>query len=674
MIKPGGWIKRVVTIVVLAMPVLSAQGQITMESLLREMTDLTALTRYPDPAYTVKQFSSYDRKSTDPAVPTDENWFANADRGQHLRTEERNGATEWVLMDAEGPGAIVRFWSANPADAGIVRIFLDGNADPVIEMPLTDMLGGSAAPFVQPIAGERSRGWNSYLPIPYARQCKVTTSQPDFYYQINYRTYEAGTRVRSYSPSELDVAMPLIEAAAAKLASPDTLALPDLPKHVAKRIDHALAPGQSVVEPVEAQGALYSIRVSVDAADLETALRGCLLEIRFDGQAQASVVCPLGDFFGTAPGPNPYASLPLGVKEDGSLYCCWVMPFQQNAELRFTNTTEAPLSFTGDYVLGSYEWDDRSMYFHTTWRSEYPIATRPRQDWTFVDIDGKGRFVGDMLHVTNPVKGWWGEGDEKIYVDNEHFPSHFGTGSEDYFGYAWCSNLPFTHAYHNQPRCDGPGNFGQTCVNRFHIIDNIPFSQAFRFDMEVWHWNECEIAMAATSYWYALPGASHGGPALDTAQLKVVAPPPPPEAKVVKGALEGESLKIVERTGGDAVIQSSDAWEWSCEQQLWWRDGKPGDRLTVEFPVEKAGRYDVRAVFTKAVDYGIFRLLINGAEIDPARDFYNNGVVATPEESIGTFDLKAGENTLTAEIVGANADAVPAHMFGLDYLLLKPVE
>ncbi|MCL4695371.1 MAG: DUF2961 domain-containing protein, partial [Candidatus Hydrogenedentes bacterium] len=310
-----------------------AQGQVTMDSLLGEMTDLTALTRFPDPAYTVKQFSSYDRRSLDPAVLTDENWFANGDRGQHLRQEERDGATEWVLMDADGPGAIVRFWSANPADAGIVRIYVDGNAEPAIEMPLTDLLGGTAAPFVKPIAGERSQGWNSYLPIPYAQHCKVTTSQPDFYYQINYRTYADGTRVRSYSERERERTADLVESAAAKLASPADLRLPDLPKQVAKRFEHALEPDASGTEPVQAPGALYALDLRVEADDLEAALRGCLFEITFDGLPDASVVCPLGDFFGTAPGPNPYASLPLGVNEDGTLYCRWVMPFQHGAEL-----------------------------------------------------------------------------------------------------------------------------------------------------------------------------------------------------------------------------------------------------------------------------------------------------------------------------------------------------
>ena len=47
----------------------------------------------------------------------------------------------------------------------------------------------------------------------------------------------------------------------------------------------------------------------------------------------------------------------------------------------------------------------------------------------------------------------------------------------------------FTHAYHAQPRCDGPGNYGRTSVNRFDIIDRIPFTKDFKFDMELWHWH-----------------------------------------------------------------------------------------------------------------------------------------------------------------------------------------
>ena len=45
---------------------------------------------------------------------------------------------------------------------------------------------------------------------------------------------------------------------------------------------------------------------------------------------------------------------------------------------------------------------------------------------------------------------WWGEGDQKIFVDGESFPSTFGTGTEDDYGYAYGSNRPFAGPYHAQ--------------------------------------------------------------------------------------------------------------------------------------------------------------------------------------------------------------------------------
>ena len=55
-----------------------AAGKITMENLLRQMTDLSLLAEFPDPPYVTRQFSSYDRASE---APGKESWFANDDHG-----------------------------------------------------------------------------------------------------------------------------------------------------------------------------------------------------------------------------------------------------------------------------------------------------------------------------------------------------------------------------------------------------------------------------------------------------------------------------------------------------------------------------------------------------------------------------------------------------------------
>ena len=43
-----------------------------------------------------------------------------------------------------------------------------------------------------------------------------------------------------------------------------------------------------------------------------------------------------------------------------------------------------------------------------------------------------------------------------MYVDGETFPSHFGTGTEDYYGYAWGRYEPWiNHPFVAQPIGDG---------------------------------------------------------------------------------------------------------------------------------------------------------------------------------------------------------------------------
>src|SRR5262245_45602494 len=57
----------------------AAAGEITLRGLLEEMVDLERLAELPDPPFTTRQSSSYDRASKSP--DQGEAWFANADQG-----------------------------------------------------------------------------------------------------------------------------------------------------------------------------------------------------------------------------------------------------------------------------------------------------------------------------------------------------------------------------------------------------------------------------------------------------------------------------------------------------------------------------------------------------------------------------------------------------------------
>jgi putative membrane-bound dehydrogenase-like protein len=161
-------------------------------------------------------------------------------------------------------------------------------------------------------------------------------------------------------------------------------------------------------------------------------------------------------------------------------------------------------------------------------------------------------------------------------------------------------------------------------------------------------------------------------------QVVLSGPASPIDAKTgkVPGAIEGEAMKIVEKTGGTAASQNMGGFKadrWSGNDHLWWTGAKPGDKLSLEVPVEKAGTYDIEIVLTRARDYGVARISIDDKVLDPAFDMFNNPeVITTGVLSFGMNELPAGNHRITFEIVGANPEAVKSYMLAVDYVRLVP--
>jgi len=167
-------------LLIFSTPGIAQQANISFHSLLNEMINRDAIAHYPNPYYTMQQFSSYDR---DAKKPGNLNWFSNWDRTQFIRTENKNGHTEYVMMDADGPGAIVRFWmtfAGEGAGQGILRIYFDGEKKPTIKGNAMDILSGGSlvgmplSMSVSPKTEYKMRGHNLYLPLPYGKHCKIT--------------------------------------------------------------------------------------------------------------------------------------------------------------------------------------------------------------------------------------------------------------------------------------------------------------------------------------------------------------------------------------------------------------------------------------------------------------------------------------------------------------------
>jgi hypothetical protein len=180
----------------------------------------------------------------------------------------------------------------------------------------------------------------------------------------------------------------------------------------------------------------------------------------------------------------------------------------------------------------------------------------------------------------------------------------------------------------------------------------------------MWHWMETESRFSTTSFWYQSPRDRRSEPLLDPSKMELLPIFGPPG---VRGAIEGETLKA-EKTGGIIQIQSGFN-DLSRGHQLWWTESEEGGELTVEIPVQASGRRRVRLGCCFAKDYGIHRLSLNGKDLG-VFDFYGEGV-RWQVIDLGVHDLGPGPAILKVRSIGKNPQAVPGHMFGLDYILLE---
>ena len=161
------------------------------------------------------------------------------------------------------------------------------------------------------------------------------------------------------------------------------------------------------------------------------------------------------------------------------------------------------------------------------------------------------------------------------------------------------------------------------------------------------------------------------------AQVSIRGPKSPIDAKTgkVPNALEGEAMKIVGKTGGNAVSQGMGGFakdRWSGNDHLWWTGAKPNDKLELELPVAQDGTYDIELVLGMARDYGIVQILIDGEPLSGPIDCFNEpDVITTGVISLPAKTLTKGTHKLGFQIVGANAKAAKAFMVGVDYVRLS---
>jgi hypothetical protein len=267
----------------------------------------------------------------------------------------------------------------------------------------------------------------------------------------------------------------------------------------------------AAIMDVEGPGTIQHIWITADSKFY----RDLIMRIWWDDEDAPSVELPLGDFFcnGFSKRTNILA-LPINVNPSGGFNSYFPMPFRKRAKITIENRNPKDIRgffYAITYAKGPVADDDAC--FHAQFRRVNPLEYG--EDYTIVDgVRGKGHYVGTYMAWQQNSTGWWGEGEVKFFLDgDDEYPTLCGTGTEDYFGGAWCFGDTFTApflGYPQGPRLpddDGkPG--GRHGLYRFHVMDPIRFSTDLRVTMQALGWRSegrflpLQDDISSVAYWY----------------------------------------------------------------------------------------------------------------------------------------------------------------------------
>ncbi len=245
------------------------------------------------------------------------------------------------------------------------------------------------------------------------------------------------------------------------------------------------------------------------------AMKTIVMRIYWDGNEKPSVETPIGDFFGMNTGEwFTYSSEFMNVASRG-MNSYFAMPFKKSARITITNEAEGPM----DYFYANIDYKivpdlpADSMYFHAQYRQMLPtqamkltgnINLDGKDNYVFVETRGKGHFMGVTWGVIQGSDGWFGEGDDMTFIDDETTPALNGTGAEDYLNAGFGLGAQFAYPHNGAPFIvDANRTNGRQCMYRWHTDCPITFNKYFKHTIEHGEANSRADLYYSVAYWYA---------------------------------------------------------------------------------------------------------------------------------------------------------------------------
>jgi hypothetical protein len=398
--------------------------------------------------------------------------------------------------------------------------------------------------------------------------------------------------------------------------------------------------------------------------------RSLVIRMYWDNSGSPAVEAPLGDFFAAGHGMqvNINSSM-VATSSFGRAYnCYWKMPFRKQARITVTNESESNSAGLYWYI----DWEKRTVpgevpYFHAQYRQENPPQTG--KDYLIADIEGQGHYVGTVLSVRASQPGWFGEGDDRFYVDGDSLPTLHGTGSEDYFNDAWAFRVV------NRPNYgvsiwEGMNTGSRITAYRWHVTDPVFFGKSLRFAIEhkgntFYEDNTLAAAYSdrrpdfysSVAFWY------QQGEAKSFFEMPAAA----------KRMTPFELIQV------DEILAGSLPDHTAIQVDPYYTNGKGiqfmptcmGEALTIPFNVSKNGNYLVFVRVWPRGDAGIYDFYLDDRLLIESKDLLEEHHFVTDLKLGQLHPLKNGTHTLKAVYHGTSLPGIPGHLF-IDAIVLEP--
>lgn len=406
----------------------------------------------------------------------------NDDKGHFVKVT----ASTATLLDVKGRGCIYRIWSANPM--GELRIYIDGESEPTIQMPFRRLFDRRQMPFVEPLVGREGGGGYCYMPFPFNRSARIDVVNPSsLYYQIIYHLSASNAATSQLEPSEgfnaLRRWMSMPHGNKPTKQSELTIP-PKTEKTLLKFVGPAMLVCLSLQVHPTTLKAMHSIR----------------LRAFWDGEVSPSIDVPIADLMCIPFGWVRFKS--AFVDTDGDWLTLRIpMPFSRSAKLTAMNDGNEAITVRCNAWIEPLSMRAKSFgTLHAWFNCEKTKLGMPHM---LLRINGFGQLVGFSLTVDGKSLDCY-EGDLSIKVDDDVIASIRGTGTEDEVNGGWY----FINGEYATPFAGAPLLLSakrRASLYRWMVADCIPFRRHIEASIEHGPSNNCpECTYRSVAIWYQL--------------------------------------------------------------------------------------------------------------------------------------------------------------------------